>query len=101
MPSTHTLEMAEHCLGSLPSSSSLKFPWTDSSIKNTKRKALLGGRGGWGWGCFAASSVDSRMYSTHKGHGHSNGMAAQPIKGTDRRHTQDTKDPRGGQAGGP
>lgn len=40
-------------------------------------------------------SVDSRIYSTHKGHSHSTRMAAQPLKETDRRCTQDTKDPRG------
>lgn len=39
------------------------------------------------------------MYSTHKGHGHSRGMAAQPVEGTDRRCTRDTKGLGGRQAG--
>jgi len=47
-----------------------------------------------GGGCFAACSGDSRVYSIHKGHRYSSRMAAQPLKGTDRRCTRDIEDPR-------
>lgn len=60
------------------------------SKEHQKKGPSVGGRG-----CFAACSGDSRVYSIHKGHRYSSRMATQPLKGTDRRCTQDIEDPRG------